>query len=774
MKYTILGFLIFFSIHLSGQSSAYYTYSGTVIDTSTGDFIPFVSISDSLHGWNSESDIYGRFTIKLRAGSYKLNVAAVGYESKLVELTISVDTRKDIFLTHISLSEVIIQGRPSIKIENNFIDISPEKLRSVPSLLGEKDVLKALTILPGVSPGYEGTNHFSVRGGGNDQNLILLDGSVLYNTSHLFGFLSAIEPYSIKALRFYKEGFPVEYGGRLSSVVDISLKEGNFLKKETFLNVGMLTSSFGMNGPIIKNRLSYLISSRIAYPGLITLPFKSKYYNGKGKSFTSYFMYDVICKLSLNLNTKNNIYLSFYSGRDFLLSGLNENNYKTDWNINWGNSIAALRYKSNITKNLNLSLNINYNKYNYSSNLLGTALLDDIKTNIENQSTIEDIKSGIKFDWSILKGLDFVTGSSVIWSSIMPKFQFTEINQTPDPASKSDSYRVRDISNFANLKIFPFDALKIDLGVRQSEYSYKDYHFNLLQPRALVSYSLSKKIDVHLANSVMYQPIHLVINQANGFLNDVWIAANQKLQPQKMEETSIGIHYKSNVGDFRLTYFDRNYSNLTELKDNIKLLKFSIDSWDNLLEVNGKGHARGLEVGCIKSFNKFNLIASYTFTDSKRKFININDGRAFPSPLDRKHILNLNLDYLKNERTAFFINLTYFTGTPITLPSYSAYTGVGAGFDFVYTERFNARLPTYKRFDIGLKKTHTYSKGKIKEWTFSIYNLFFNRNVTQILPVHSNLPDINNPSIPIGFRNEFIAKSFLMFIPGINFYYRIN
>jgi outer membrane receptor for ferrienterochelin and colicin len=780
MRFCIFSLFILYFGSIVSQTTNQYSFNGTVVDSTNGDFLPYALIYDTSNDRYTETDSYGRFTMKLKDGNHTLILSALGYLTKRIQVSLQNDISQIISLTHISLNEVTIQARPSIHVENNFIDISPEKLRSVPSLFGEKDVLKALTILPGVSPGYEGTNQYSVRGGGNDQNLILLDGSVLYNTSHLFGFLSAIEPYSIKSFRFYKEGFPVEYGGRLSSVADISLREGNYKQSERFFNAGVVTSSFGMNGPLIKEKLSFLMAGRIAYPGLFTLPIKYSYRNGNSNSFTSYFMYDIISKLSFTINPKNNLYLSFYTGHDYLLSGVNENNFRMDWDIDWGNSIASFRYNRILSKNINLSFNTNFNKYKYRSNLIGTEELDNTKTNIENQSMIQDLKSSLHINWNISQGLELKLGASVTNSTILPKFQFTEINNIADTFSKSNIYRSSEVSVFGNFNVKPFEALKIDLGIRQSAYHYKDYYYRIFQPRLLMGYTLpDKRYDLHVSYSQMYQPLHLIINQANGYINDVWIAASEKLPPQEMKEISIGMHGKNDAGDFRVTYFHRNYFNLTEMKDNVKLLKLSTDAWENLLEVDGNGISNGIELGYIKNFDRFNMIASYTYTKSERTFTDFNQGKSFPSPFDRKHVFNLNIDYIKNEHATLSTNLTYFTGIPVTLPAYSTFTSIGAtghvgGFDYVYNEHYNARLPSYKRIDIAYKKTKIDSKGRAKEWTISIYNLLFNRNVTQIIPFHTGVPDKDDPSVSIGFRNEFVAKSFLMFIPGINFYYKIR
>lgn len=750
------------------EAQKYFKYSGIVQDSSNGDFVPFALLYDSASiGRHTESDQYGRFSFLLKEGNYTFIITNVGYQTKKIFLKINNDQQVIIKLNTITLPELLVQGTASLNQENNFIDISPEKLRSIPTILGEKDILKALTILPGVAQGQDGTNQFSIRGGSYDQNLVLLDGSILYNTSHFFGFLSAIDPYAIKSMRVYKDGFPVDYGGRLSSVVDIRLKEGNLKKTESYLNVGLVTSSFGINGPIKSEKLSFLVSSRIAYPGLITLPFKSSYERDSRNAFVSYFMYDLVSKLTWKINDRQSLYLSGTIGNDFFLSGNRENNFRTDWNINWGNSILALRYNGTITKSLDLSINANYNNYRYQSKLVGTQLDLNYKTNIVNQSSIQDLKMDLNTKWNIGTNVNLLSGFSFTSGQVLPEIKFSDL--IADTSSSLNSFASKELSIYQSIKVGFSKAISLDLGYRYSTYLFNKESFCFFQPRVLLGYQILKSnANIYLAYSKMFQPVHLLLNPSNGYVNEVWLSANKSLPPQQMNEVTFGVHTKSNFGDIRFAIFLRNFKDLIEIKDNIKFLKFVSNDWNNLFESNGTGISRGIEVSFLKSLKKMNIMASYTFTDSKRTFANINKGKTFPSPVERPHVISINSDYLKNERSTFTLGFTYLSGTPVTLPEYFSNN------EFIYTDRYNTRLPSYKRVDFSYKKSYKNRKGLPKEWTFSVYNLFFNRNITQILPATYGIPLQGMPSVNIGWRPYFQGKSFFNFIPGVNFYYKFR
>lgn len=760
-------FCVFVLLTLSSQT---FRFTGKIIDSISGDAIAFALIHDSIGNY-TETDQYGNFKLTLKRGIYHFTISNVGYNTKQINVVLDNDFNKVIELNNITLQEVVILGGQSIKMENGSIDITPEKLRSIPTLFGEKDVLKALSVLPGVSQGNEGTNQLSVRGGSFDQNLILLDGSVLYNTSHFFGFLSAIDPFAIKSLRFYKDGFPAEYGGRTSSVIDIQLKEGNINKKEKYINVGLFTSSFGINGPIKKQKSSYLFSSRLAYPGILTLPFKSIYEASKINSFVSYFMYDLVGKYQYKFNDKHIFFVSGTKGKDFLLTGNRENNFITNWKVDWGNTTFAIRYSGNLSKQMDIKVSSNYNNYVYKSFLEGIETSSNYSTKIINQSKIFDYRVNTNINWNINSKIGLNSGIGLVISRIVPSISLS--NSTNDTISGLESYLSKDYTLFQSIKFKPITNGLIQLGYRYNIYQYEDYEKKFFQPRIMFSVQWpSQKMDFYYSYSKMYQPAHLLLNSSNGYINEVWLAANKFLPPQQMIENSFGLHFQY-FADLRIVLFKRFYKNLIDLKNNVGLQKLLANDWNQLFETKGEGFSKGVETSIMKNFQEINFVCSYTFNRGKNRFSGINEGNYFVSPVNRPHVLSINTDYLKNDRNSFTIGITYFSGLPYTLPDY--YTGNNqSSRPYTYTTRYNTRLPAYKRIDFGFKRSVKNKRGLPKEWSFSIYNLLFNKNVTQILPATYGISKPDDPSINIGERPYFIGRSFFAFIPGINFYYKFK
>ncbi|HSJ67230.1 MAG TPA: TonB-dependent receptor, partial [Anditalea sp.] len=538
-------------------------------DFDTGETLIGVNVFDSHHQKGSSSNNFGYYSYTTSSGKVELIFSYIGYEPMVFSSIVEKDSTLNVMLRPAHLAEVVVEGsREEVlqeRTQMGAVNIPLRQIREMPALFGEVDVLKVLQLLPGVQSGSEGTSGLYVRGGGPDQNLILLDGVPVYNASHLFGFFSVFNADAIKNVELIKGGFPARYGGRLSSVLDISMKDGNMKEFHGEGSIGLIASKLTLEGPIVKDKTSFIVSGRRSYLNLLQLPFINM--PGSEGGSTGYYFFDVNAKVNHIINENNRLYLSFYGGEDKGHS-TSSNVYTHEdksteieegTHIGWGNMISALRWNHIFNKKLFANFSGTYTKYHFN-------LFNELeRINKENGEVVDeyfyhaDYRSGIR-DYALKADFDYIPssthyikfGASHIFHRFSPGVYTTlekdqEINRPSLSINDSQEYAfyVEDDINL-NQKI------KINLGLHYSGFIVDDQHYKSLQPRIAARYLLDNNSSIKASYATMTQFVHLLTNAGLGMPTDLWVPATANIGPQESWQTSIG-YYKSLPGGLEMS-----------------------------------------------------------------------------------------------------------------------------------------------------------------------------------------------------------------------------
>ncbi|MEO6670410.1 MAG: TonB-dependent receptor [Ferruginibacter sp.] len=724
-----------------------YTISGYVKDGATGETLINASIALDKNAKGINSNQYGFYSITLNEGTYTLVTTYIGYASQSIIVKLSADTLMNIDLRPgVSLSqEVIVTSR---KRDNNVktaqmgkISLPIEQIKSVPAFLGEVDLLKVVQLLPGVRNAGEGSAGIYVRGGGPDQNLILLDDAVVYNTGHLFGFFSIFNSDAIKNVSLIKGGMPAQYGGRLSSVLDISMKEGNNQKYQVEGGLGLIASRLSIQGPIKKNKASFIVSARRTYIDAITKPFvkKSSEFYGSG-----YYFYDLNAKVNYKFNEKDRLYLSGYFGRDVFT--FKNGRQSLDVNIPWGNATGTLRWNHVYNNKLFANTTLVYNDYNFAFKGSQNNFTIKLKSGIRDLSLKEDfdyypfskqkIKFGLlytyhRFTPSVVSGQQ----DSVVFNpqNAQVKFAHEAAVYIQDDWEITPKFQVSTglrYSMFQQIgpnKIYTTDdnGNRTDSIVYRSGKPVKTY--GGLEPRLTLRYSVNDQTSFKTSVTRNLQYIHLVSNSGTTLPTDLWVPSTYKVEPQISWLYAAGLfkNFKNNTYETSLEVYYKSMQNQIEYKEGY--IQNSLDDVENSFTF-GKGWSYGTELFVNKIKGKFTGWIGYTLSWTWRKFPGLNFGNKYPAKFDRRNDLSVVAIYELNKKWKFSATFVYGTGNATTLPE--RFYIVGGVLTQEYSAINQYRLPAYHRLDLSAiltpKKSQTH---RIKgEWVFSVYNAYSRQN----------------------------------------------
>jgi outer membrane receptor for ferrienterochelin and colicin len=754
--------LLAFLLPLTLLAQQNHIVSGYITDAQSGERLYGANIYEQNAGTVTSSNRFGFFSISLPEGSVILKVSFVGYETQSRRINLNTDTITSFALkSDNKLGEVLIKGNSTKQMfENNdlgHVKISARSLAKLPSLMGEKDVLKSLMILPGVQQGSEGSSGIFVRGGSPDQNLILLDDVPLYNVSHLFGFVSVFTPEAINSIDFYKGGFPARYGGRLSSVVDLRMKDGNKFKRETSINFGLISSQFTTEGPIKKGESSYFFSVRRT---LLDLIFKGvakvAQRNMDEQGIPSYGFHDINGKVNFKLNDSNHLYWSFYSGKDklsfdysdYLKTMFKEDKQETSGDLHWGNIMTALKLNTQLNPKLFLNTTLSGSIFNYGNLFKGSTFTKTVdyesKSNfrLEYQSQIRTI--GLKTDCDIYgsSNLPFQVGLFVSASSYLPGKQEVGMNGVFDE-NTSGKVTGWDYGIYLEKKFEIIEKLSLTTGLRQAFYTVAgEKTYSATEPRISLDFRQNEKTGIQASYAVMTQPIHLLSNGNIGLPTDIWVPSTAIIRPETSDIFSVGLKQTINP-ELKLsveTYYKRlnHVISFTEGDGIMDVDK----NWEQKI-TSGKGRCWGLETELHYSKAKVESWIGYTLAWNERKFEEINQNRWFPYQYDRRHKLDLGIIYKLRNGWSSTATWTYQSGAPATYSglSYLAYPGnmnyddldffTGKTIDnsqIQYYQRINGvRLPAYHRMDLAFTKEWE-AYGKKSALSLSIYNVYSRQN----------------------------------------------
>lgn len=736
------------------------TISGYVSDVATGEKLINANIYDpeSLNG--TISNEYGFYSLTVPVGETALQYSFVGYETIRVELDLQKDTVFNMALKLMGeLDEITVQGNRS-KVESSqmsMVEISGARLQKLPVLLGEPDVLKVIQLLPGVQSGTEGTSGIYVRGGGPDQNLFLLDGVPVYNASHLFGFFSVFNPTAVKTVKLYKGGFPARFGGRLSSVIDIRMKEGNDKEFKGEFSIGLISSRFSIEGPIKTDKTSFMFSGRRTYVDILAQPVikfvNSQNENGSGTA--GYYFYDLNAKINHKFSEKSRLYLSTYMGRDKAYS--KEDNYhvydhtrydeKYDMGIGWGNITSALRWNYVYGPKLFSNTTLTFSNYNFD--VKEAYKTTNTKTNHRSEdyfkyiSGIQDYTAKLDFDYYPGGGHEIKFGASNIWHEFKPGVNHEKYGTSVDGGEipQDTVYGNNDISGMEfsafiedNFDISP--RFKINYGLHFSLFNVQQTTYTSLQPRASLRFLATDGLSFKLSYAKMSQYVHLLSSSTISLPTDLWLPVTAKVKPQNSHQVAVGTSIKLPKGfDLTIEGFYKTMSNLIEYKEGASFSGIS-SGWESKIEM-GKGRAYGAELLLEKNIGKTTGWLGYTLSWADREFENLNFGEKFPAHYDRRHDISLAITHEFNQRIDMGLTWVYGTGNATTLglqeyPGFfpnnmtNYYSGMESTITY-YGGRNQYRMPAYHRLDLGIN-FHKQKKRGIRTWSFSVYNAYSRQN----------------------------------------------
>ncbi len=735
LKSWVLFILLLASTSLVAQER--YTLSGYVKDASSGETLIGANVFDQENpSQGTNTNVYGFYSLTLPEGVYTFSFSYLGYTSKKITVDLKEDTRLNTDLVQgIEIEEVIVTGEAKDKnvtsTEMGTIDLPVENIKTLPVLFGEVDVLKTLQLLPGVLSSSEGNAGFYVRGGGPDQNLVLLDEAVVYNSGHMLGFFSVFNADAIKNTTLIKGGMPAFYGGRLSSVVDIQMKEGNVKNYEVTGGIGLIASRLTVEGPIQKDVSSFIVSARRTYAFDLAQPAL------KGTNFegTNYYFYDLNTKMNYRFSDKDRIYLSGYFGRDVL-------NYVSDFrgfsfDMPYGNATGTLRWNHLFSDKLFMNVSAIYNDYDFSFK----GRQSDFSVGVV--SGVRDYNAKIDFDFfpSIRHAVKF--GANYTYHKMTPNLA----NATSGEVEFKNDLQIKyaheaaiyiqddfKVSDRFSMNIGLRGTLFSQVGPFTSALSGKEYG-NLepvktyvgLEPRFSAKYSLDETASIKAGFTMNNQYIHLVSNSTSTLPTDVWVPSSEIVKPQK------GIQYA--LGYFK-NFQDNEYECSVEAY--YKDLKNQIDYRETYVNdvaadvendfVFGSGRSFGLELFLKKSKGDFNGWIGYTLAKTDRQFDDINNGNRFNATYDRTHDVSVVLNYKVNPKWQFGGVFVYGTGNSFT-PIKSLYL-IENNLNVEYGGRNSARISPYHRMDISATLTpKPYSdKNFQSSWTFSVYNIYSRKN----------------------------------------------
>jgi len=738
--------LCFFYLQSIAQQK--FTISGHIKAALSGEDIIGASITAKEANLSVAANIYGFYSLTLPSGKHTILINNLGYSTYTQVVELSKNLVLDVNLEEKSeqLKEVEITSEKSnanVKdIQMSVAKLDIKTIQKVPAFLGEVDLIKVIQLLPGVSTVGEGASGFNVRGGSIDQNLVLLDDAPVYNSSHLFGFFSVFNPDAVKDVKLYKGGIPAQYGGRLSSLLDVRLKDGNNKTYHVDGGLGLLFSRLSIEGPIVKNKSSFIIAGRRSYFDVFFPLSKNK----DIKQAKAYF-YDLTVKLNYILNEKNRIFLSGYFGRDAFAIG------KPAFGFNWGNSTGTLRwnrvYNSKLFSNVSLiysnydyqiGVGDDYDGFNWKSKIINYSIKPEFTYYLNPKNTITFGGTSTYYVFDPGKLIFYSKGDKRELGS-EPKYTLENAlyvgNEQKFKGRVSMQYGIR-YANFNFLgKGTAYNFNDTTPNIRRDTISSKTYSnldviksYNNLEPRFGIKYEVTDQSSIKASYNRTTQNLHLISNTAASTPLDVWVPSTNNIKPQLADQIALGYFKNFKNDDTYETSIEVYYKEMQNQVDYIDGANLLLNP---LLEgelMSGKGRAYGLELFFKKAKGDFTGWLSYTLARSERKVPGINNETWYPNRFDKAHNLNLVGMYTVNKRIELGATFVFGTGTPTTFPTNRIeYQGYVIPHN-VFATRNNARIPAYHRLDISAtfhlrdKRSGMYKHNIV----VSAYNVYARKN----------------------------------------------
>jgi hypothetical protein len=772
--YFLVALLVYF-LGANAQTSTKYTINGYVKDSLNGEsFISAVVKVKEMPLVGAYTNAYGYYSITLPKGIYNITYTYLGFETKnrIVDLTENKNLNIELAKKTYTAKQVSVNYKRSNETVQNTqmgkIELSTEKIKTLPAIFGEVDILKILQTLPGVQSAGEGQTGFYVRGGGPDQNLVLLDNANVYNTGHLFGFFSVFNPDAIKSVSLIKGGMPAQYGGRLSSVVDVNMKEGNMKKFSGSGGIGLIASRFTIEGPIKKDTSSFIISARRTYIDALAKPFikSTSPLNGSG-----YYFYDLNVKVNYKLSDKDRLFLSGYFGRDVF-------NFKSPagslkLNMPWGNATGTARWNHLFNPKLFVNTSLIYNDYKFK------ITVGQNNFSFGLGSSIKDMNGKVDFDYYPNTKHAVKFGLNYIYHQFNPsalEVKSGDLNIEPTDQFKKYAHEAAlyiaddwEVSKKIKLNIGmrysayahvgPYTQVSLDNNAQPND-TIKNYVEkelvklyagpNGLEPRATIRYELNNSSSIKAAYSHNNQFVHLVSSNGTTLPTDIWVPSTARVKPQISDQYAIGYFKNFNNNNYE-TSVEIYYK---KMKNQIEYREFYVPLIVSEVEndfIYGSGESYGVELFINKQFGKLSGWVGYTLAFTNRIFPTLNNGQQYPAKFDRRHDINIVSSYDLNSRWKLGGTWVFASGNVVTVPNslYAIENTLVQNFSKVN----GFRLPPYHRMDLSATYTHKHKRArKIQgSWTFSVYNVYSRWN-SYIIYIYSE-GNVTEGTSKVGARN---------------------
>lgn len=782
MKIKVLFLLVLLPILAFTQEKV--TISGYLKDETSGDdLIGANVILEENSSYGAATNVYGFYSLSIPKGKHTINYSYIGYRKKSITVTITNDTTINMELLSESeaLEEVVIKGEKEnnnvANAEMNMVKIDPKEVEKIPVIMGEKDIMKTVQLLPGIKSAGEGASGFFVRGGGTDQNLILLDEAIVYNPTHLLGFFSTFNSNAIRDVKLYKGAGPAQYGGRTSSILDIKMKEGSMREYNVDGSIGLISAKASVDGPIAKDKASFFVSGRRTYADLFL-----KLSNDSTQNQSILYFYDINAKVNWKISDKDRLYLSGYYGKDVF-------GFADDFRFNWGNATGTLRWNHVFGPKVFSNTSLIVSNYQYRIQVPDVGL--KIGSSIDNYNLKQDYifyannKHTLRFGFNLLyhrfkpgenKSDDGVNVPTLDNQNALETGVYIGDDWKITPRIQVNyGVRFTTFTQFGPGELYTFteSGNLIDTNVYDNWEPVQTYWG--IEPRLSARFMINEKNSFKTGYSYSKQYLHLLSNSTSSFPTDIWMPSTKNLVPQSTHQVSVGYFRNFYNNKFEMS-IEAYYKDMANVKDYRTGASVNFNPTVEGEILNGTGRAYGLEFMFKKRTGKFTGWVSYTLSRTERKFEEINGNTWFPSKQDRTHDVSVVLMYDITPRINISANWVYYTGNAVTFPSGLYF--VDQTPQLLYTERNGYRMPDYHRMDLGATfkgkefkekkdpetgEVKTVKKKFLSSWTISIYNVYARENAYTI----QFEPSEDNP-------NVFQAKQLALFkiIPSLTWNFK--
>jgi hypothetical protein len=772
MKNFILIFAFFTPLFINAQNK--HTISGYVTDGSSDERLTGATIFNKTTGKGTVSNNYGFFSLTDVEGNCQLEFRFVGYKKETLVLHLGKDTFLNVSLQRgIEIEEVEVKGH-EIKRSNPELSvlsqprITMEMIESAPVILGEHDVLKTLQFMPGIKQGAENTASFNVRGGSADQNLILLDGVPVYNVNHLLGFFSVFNTDAIKDVTLIKGGIPARYGGRLSSVLDISMKEGNLNNSSGVFSISPVSGRFTYEAPIKQDTGAFIISARRTFFDLPMMAIQKL--QGEGGLY-GYYFYDLNAKANWIFNPGSRVYLSLYTGKDNLFSNTREGkNSKSRYRYRWGNITTVLRWNKVFSSKLFSNFSVYFSRFQH--NEVGKAKDESTQTLFKTTSQLQDVSFKSDFDFYVSPEYTLRFGSKI--SHLVFNPNIIQVRSSESDISFNDQNKTRAFqTDFYIENAFDLGRLKLNAGGRLSGYFTEGKNYFHIQPRFSANIELFQDWNMTSSYTQMVQNIHLLTNSSFGMPTDLWVASTGEIGPQLARQVTTGVSKQiKNEISFHLEGYYKWMRDVVRFDEGVAFLNPKESSWDKNVLV-GEGRAYGLEFMTQKNRGRLTGMLSYTLSWSERKFDALNHGNWFPFKYDRRHDVSFLAEYKFKESwkttRSVSVGFTLQSGNNLSIPDVEYEGLLTPGRELgayhyewevirqTYNNPNNFKMPAFHHLDIGYNIVKQKTDSKSITWSFSVYNVYNRMNPWYYYKSGGKVKQVSLfPIIPsVGFKYEF-------------------